>query len=305
MGLLSRITNDQISDNSKKSTVLESKSEGLLVKATNDNSKNIFSFQEWAKTKGFEHCALFSNVHGMMVITNAYNVDCSTIEKSVSSLDFWKGTLDNKSDVFTYKKTDQAFYNFLQFFSFELKNLITNICFIKFIPPNSKTNDFSILMIFNTSSNNEVNFSKETINDIVIENKHRLFNFHDKKIEIEKTLKSNSIKLFSFDIKDSVNKTIHSSQLPEENIKQAVLFCIYEQAFTLINSAFISPSLVSFKNKTNIKIAFSDISDIDATMLQTHINLLLSNLLCNTKIKSSLVAFGVSNDSEEIIKFLN
>ena len=58
MGLLSHIA-----DSSQKK-----QKAGLLAKAENAKKNDIHSFQEWASRNGFEHCGVFSQIHGMMVL---------------------------------------------------------------------------------------------------------------------------------------------------------------------------------------------------------------------------------------------
>ena len=142
MGLLSHIA-----DSSQKK-----QKAGLLAKAENAKKNDIHSFQEWASRNGFEHCGVFSQIHGMMVLTNAYGINSHTIANSVSSKDFWNGTLNTEQRIYNYKKTDQEFYNFVQFFPFEIRSSISGISFIK----TGENKNFSIVMIFSINSEKEM-----------------------------------------------------------------------------------------------------------------------------------------------------
>ena len=121
MGLLSRINNSGSLNGTSKSNSINKNGTGLLARATATTNKTYSSFQEWAKSNGFSHCGIFSIVHGMMVITQAFGLDSQTVANSVSSRDFWKGILSTKA-VLNYSKKDNELYNFLQFVSFDLIN---------------------------------------------------------------------------------------------------------------------------------------------------------------------------------------
>ena len=161
MGLLSRINNSGSLNGTSKSNSINKNGTGLLARATATTNKTYSSFQEWAKSNGFSHCGIFSMVHGMMVITQAFGLDSQTVANSVSSRDFWKGILSTRA-VLNYSKKDNELYNFLQFFSFDLKSSIQHISLLK-IKNNS---DFSVLMVYNTDSEKEINLTESIENSL-------------------------------------------------------------------------------------------------------------------------------------------
>ena len=80
MGLLSHISK---SSARKKETVVSKKSgTGLLARAQKSVADSYSTFQQWAKSYGFEHCGVFTLVHGMYVISHAYGIDSQTIAQS-------------------------------------------------------------------------------------------------------------------------------------------------------------------------------------------------------------------------------
>ena len=161
MGLLSRINIYGSINGTSTSNSINKNGTGLLARATATTNKTYSSFQEWAKSNGFSHCGIFSIVHGMMVITQAFGLDSQTVANSVSSRDFWKGILSTKA-VLNYSKKDNELYNFLQFFSFDLKSSIQHISLLK-IKNNS---DFSVLMVYNTDSEKEINLTESIENSL-------------------------------------------------------------------------------------------------------------------------------------------
>ncbi|MBQ0004208.1 MAG: hypothetical protein KBT21_11805 [Treponema sp.] len=303
MGLLSHISKSEPAENtetkeSEKKVSVKKAGSGLLAKASKATVKTFSSFQEWAKSNGFDHCGLFTNIRGMMVITHSYGIDAQTIASSVSSKDFWKGTLKKEEQIINYSKDDQDFYNYLQFFSFEMKNNVSHITFVK-INDNSNS---SILMIYKLNSDRNISISQEAINSLTINNSDINYEFT---FENSAELKKHEYQLLQIDLSETVNSAIKEIQLPEAGIKNAVMECIYNEIFDLLKTAFPEPNYVSFKNNSIVKIAFSYSENFDDILLQSHINLLLNELLCKPEKYLSLVNNGKTNDSEKVINFLN
>lgn len=299
MGLLSHISNS--SSTSAAVTKTEKASgTGLLARAQKSTYKSFSSFQDWARSKGYEHCGILSPVHGMMVITHAYGIDSQTVANSVSSKDFWNGTLSQSTPIINYSKADNDFYNFLQFFSFDLKNNISHISFVKL----SNVDDQSILMIFNIDSDKEINVSESDIASIVLKNQNVNVDYSKYKSDIASEAANHKYNLYTLSFEDLILNSIKSIQLPEENIKNKVLDCVKEEIFELLSRAFSIPSFVSIKNSSTLKIAYLNDSNIDEMLLQSHIGLVLSETLCSPETLPVLASNGISNDSDHIINFL-
>lgn len=299
MGLLSHISKTESvskSDDSNKKSSGKKAGSGLLAKASKSSVKSYSSFQDWAKGNGFEHCGVFSCIRGMMVITHSYGIDAQTIASSVSSKDFWKGTLQSDEEIINYSKDDQDFYNFLQFFSFEMKNNVTHITFIKL---NSDENDFSVLMIYKLNSTTKISASKDTVKNIKLVNDYINKEFDAKEIT------NHEYELLTVNLSKAVSSSIKVIQLPEASIEQAVIECIYHQIFDLLKAAFPTPNFVCYRDDAIVKIALLYNENLDDLLLQSHINLLLNEMLCKPSETISLVNTGKTNDSDKVINFLN
>lgn len=299
MGLLSHISN------SSSSTKTVTKTErpagtGLLARAQQSTTKTFSSFQDWARSKGYDHCGILSPVHGMMVITHAYGIDSQTVANSVSSKDFWNGTLSQSKPIINYSKSDNDFYNFLQFFSFDLKNSISHISFVKL----SSIDDQSLLMIFNNDSDKEINIKQSDIENLALTNQNINTDYNKYKSEISIAAKNNKYSLYTLSFEDLIENSIKTIQLPEENIKHKIIECVKEEIFDLLSKAFSAPSFVSVKNSSTLKIAYLNESNIDEMLLQSHIGLVLSETLCSPEKMPVLASGGTSFDTDYIINFL-
>ena len=291
MGLLSRINNSGSLNGTSTSNFINKNGTGLLARATATTNKTYSSFQEWAKSNGFSHCGIFSIVHGMMVITQAFGLDSQTVANSVSSRDFWKGILSTKA-VLNYSKKDNELYNFLQFFSFDLKSSIQHISLLK-IKNNS---DFSVLMVYNTDSEKEINLT-ESIENSLKYNSNTKFDSSN----FNKQLSSYFLYKLSFE--QLIKTSIKSIQLPEANITNAAIKCISEEVFYLVKCAFPSPNEVALGLSNTINLALNN-KIADESLMQNHISLLLKEILNVPSQLPGLNSFGTEDNSDTLVTFL-
>lgn len=291
MGLLSRINNSGSLNGTSKSNSIYKNGTGLLARATATTNKTYSSFQEWAKSNGFSHCGIFSIVHGMMVITQAFGLDSQTVANSVSSRDFWKGILSTKA-VLNYSKKDNELYNFLQFFSFDLKSSIQHISLLK-IKNNS---DFSVLMVYNTDSEKEINLT-ESIENSLKYNSNTKFDSSN----FNKQLSSYFLYKLSFE--QLIKTSIKSIQLPEAIITNAAIKCISEEVFYLVKCAFPSPNEVALGLSNTINLALNN-KIADESLMQNHISLLLKEILNVPSQLPGLNSFGTEDNSDTLVTFL-
>lgn len=291
MGLLSRINNSGSLNGTSKSNSINKNGTGLLARATATTNKTYSSFQEWAKSNGFSHCGIFSIVHGMMVITQAFGLDSQTVANSVSSRDFWKGILSTKA-VLNYSKKDNELYNFLQFFSFDLKSSIQHISLLK-IKNNS---DFSVLIVYNTDSEKEINLT-ESIENSLKYNSNTKFDSSN----FNKQLSSYFLYKLSFE--QLIKTSIKSIQLPEANITNAAIKCISEEVFYLVKCAFPSPNEVALGLSNTINLALNN-KIADESLMQNHISLLLKEILNVPSQLPGLNSFGTEDNSDTLVTFL-
>ena len=290
MGLLSHISNSASNTKQPESVPVKKVSSGLLAKAQKATENTFSSLQELAITKGFKHCAIFTPVHGMMVITEAVGLDSQTVANSVSSKDFWKGIFKT-SNVLNYSKADNEMYNFLQFFSFELKGSIQHISFLKI----NSSADFSVLFVFNTDDKS-VNLS-ETLSQCI------KFNTTSKKNLTTAVPSKINHSLYNVNYSDLALNSIKTIQLPEENIRRSVLSCIDEEVFDLFVKAFPSPAAISCPQQGKIKLALTA-PVADEMLFQAHINLLFKSVLDHNQLMPEVTSCGKAKDSGSILNFL-
>ena len=122
--------------------------EGLLTKieraAVDSNS-----FQSWAYLNQLKHAALFQCIENKYVITHARGIDGETILTSISSFDFFSGTLLSSENWTCAKKETKSIEPFYQLLSQEYKESVNTICFLKLSDSEKKgTCNFIRLFVF-------------------------------------------------------------------------------------------------------------------------------------------------------------
>jgi len=84
------------------------------------------SFFEFIKKHNLSHCAVFERVNTFFVFSHSYGFDGDTILQSISTSDFWEGTVEKEK--WNYFSRDENNLNtVLQFFSVNLKTKLTYV----------------------------------------------------------------------------------------------------------------------------------------------------------------------------------
>lgn len=104
---------------------------GLLTKIrTTAPIKPCFS--TFCKKYGFIHAGVFGIVDGMYILIKAAGIDAQSVIHSVSSPDFWNGSV-SKSDVWiSYAASDNSLSSFYQLFSKNVKDMLARVHFLHF-----------------------------------------------------------------------------------------------------------------------------------------------------------------------------
>lgn len=269
MGLLSHITEGR---NKKKDS-------GLLFKAKKFNShKN--SFQSWARSYGFNNCALFMNVGEMLLMCHAYGVNAEIIAKSISSQDFWNG-LNLEQGFNSFTKDDSIFTSLLQFFSFEEKSLIQNIALMRI----EEDDVFYILFIFSTTKINLPIQTEDFIPSLIssINSKKNLQDAVDelsnRKKETLPYFKNLEARLYFVSLKDAISISIKSAQIPEYRIMSAARNTIFEELFYETKMAFPFPNCISCSNTDEIKLMLFINSESDSRLIKAELALIYEGIL--------------------------
>ncbi|MCF0241814.1 MAG: hypothetical protein HUK25_04205 [Treponema sp.] len=217
-----------------------SKKESLLERAM-ALSKGL-SFFEFIKKYNLSHCAIFKKTGVKYSMHFSAGFDAETILESISTADFWNGTIENDKWFF-YNKENNSINEILQLFSSELKEKISFAQIFKhenyillIAQSDNDTSDYSLSDM--ALDFVDLNYSKE--NKIVFKNNSN-YNF---KICVD----------YSKALDKTVNSLIYKSEIIN-NIKSAFI------TEFIFHSAELIDTPNAFGTESEFKVKFGLITD--------------------------------------------
>lgn len=263
---------------------------GLLAKTLSLADSNKIAFKQFTKKYGISLCAVFSKFDNDYVITDSTGFDGISIISSISSADFWNGTIKEKND-WQYYNSNEEMLPFYQLFSFTLKDKITGIAIRCF--------EDKIFMACSTE-----NYSFEPSQPL----NNDLFNLSftaKSKLSIEafSRNKEDEINKYQFDFSTALNFHIQKS-LRKTEYSDIIFESIAKELVTFLEKCFAAPGIVSRISKNTINIVYSNSSKVPFELLKTH---LLKECYSILDEESKLLTFtqeGKATSYKELIDFL-
>lgn len=235
--------------------------QGLLQKANLLQNEGLAFFDFISKHK-IQHCAFLTTKPLNYSITYSYGFDAESIFSSISTLDFWTGTIPEKNKIYTFSTINNSINIILQLFSPELKEVMEEVSIIRlsdnsiFILGNQKINNSIIsdikLVKFEKTPKKQNSFSTFNKN-LIIKNYDLSFTNFVEDFFITKKLNSNLIKIFS----ETVYKEI-----------QLRLFF-----------SFNDYSSITSNTLKNYKITIQELKELPYKLIKTHIISILNDVL--------------------------
>ena len=282
MGLLQKLSVNGL-DTPKEVTPVEDKpvvqkksnSVGLLKKSLLAGENRRLDFFEFTDKYNFDICAFLKAEEGSYRIYNCTGFDGESVCLSVSSEDFWDGTLSESNKLYSYKVSSSEALPFLQFFSAKLKEKISDINVLKTI-------NNSIVIICNKAPSNLNSF----ISDIEAVEKTETAFEAETKINPADFNQS-----FKIDFSEALESFIIS------NSKNDVVFTkvIVDELFYNLQKNFPEPSKLLYSPKGKFTIYLKE-SDLPVELLYNHLRIETSFILGN---HSELLVVNKSNDEVE------
>ena len=151
MGLLQKLSETEFEPSNKIKPVEDkpviqkkSNSVGLFKKSLMASENRRLDFFEFTGKYNLKISALLKNINGNYRINNCIGFDGKSVCLSVSSTDFWDGTISQINKLYTFDAASSDALPFFQFFSKELKEKISKIQILK-------TQNNSIFFLCNSS----------------------------------------------------------------------------------------------------------------------------------------------------------
>lgn len=265
---------------------------GLLEKSISISKDKTVFFSQFVKKYGFNICALLERKDLSFFITQSVGFDCTSLICSVSSSDFWNGTLKEKNKWYSFTK-NESLLPFFQLFSFSLKEKISSL-HISFI------NENTILMLCNITDSSIIN-SKLFLDDCRVLQKD---DYSPKKIDLSfiKTEQINYKKI-SIDFSVLLNKLLKQNLKEQSlitNIKNIILLKIQ----SLLEQFFVQPNFVIVTSSGIFKVLFLITESLTFELIESHIKYLLSSFFNDEEKLIQIIDEGISLTKTQALSFL-
>ncbi len=226
MGLLQKVTE---CDLNKKSNYV-----GLLKKSLMLSLNHKLDFFEFAQKYKIPIFASFKKHNDKFLISECFGFDGISILSSISTSDFWKGTIKSQNKWYEFSTKNNNLLSFYQFFSFEQKDKIN------FVYINVLDNE-TILMICDKVEN-ECIFCKDIIEDyknIQNQQKINLSEFNRNKDDV--------INKYSINF-ESVIKDFIANNLKNIEYNEYFTDVLSKEVFYTLKQLFAFPDYIAQKN---------------------------------------------------------
>ncbi len=270
--------------------------------AANSPSSSKTNFQQWAEDNGFEHCGVFCERGGLMMLECAYGIDAQSVFSSISTKDFWLGSA--RSDTWiTLDSESPTFTAFTQFLGAEARSKAKAFKMLKIY-------DGEDLMVFFEYSYKPAGLlrrSEDFSQEIKALMKNRDKILLAKPTERDAALLSgqNKARLCLISTKRALEETTKNIEVSELTIQKILLNTIFEEIFYKTKKLFASPGVIYSEDSTEIKVAALINSDIEDELLKEQLTLEYESLIGKDAAKKIIIlTAGYSSDGEEILDYL-
>lgn len=263
---------------------------GLLSKTLSLADSNKIPFKQFTKKYNISLCAVFSKFDNDFVITDSTGFDGISIISSISSSDFWNGTIKNKNEWQHYNSNEEML-PFFQLFSFNQKDKITGISIRYF---ENK--------IFMACSTEKVNF---TASEALTKDLLNLSFENNAQLNIEQFNRGKDVTIYKYkyDFSTALNFHIQKS-LRKTEYTEIIYETIAKELLNFLEKCFPSPHIVSRTTKNSINIIYCNSSNVPFELLKAHLVKECYALLDDESKFISFTLEGTANSYKELIDFL-
>ena len=272
---------------------------GLLAKA---ESASVLTFQQWAKQNGFERCGVFRSRNGLMLLECAYGVDAQSVFRSISTQDFWNGSVHSDTWV-TIDRESPNFTAFTQFLGPEAREKTRAFRILKI-------NDGQELIVFFQYSYTPAGFlnAKENFKQELLEvtRCHKQSLLAEPTSELVDALsKKGCVRLFLISTKRALEDCSSKIEVCESTLLKMLVNTVFEELFYKTKKLFSSPALIYSIDPDEIKVASIVNSETEDEILKEQLSIEYADLIGNEAAnKIIILTAGYSNDNEEILDYL-
>lgn len=271
-----------------------------LVAQAQDRTRQ--SFQQWARDNGFEHCGVFCEKDGLMLLECAYGMDAQSVFSSISTKDFWLGSARSDSWI-TLDEQSPNFTAFTQFLGNSARAKTKAFRILKITSPNG-------LMVFFEYTFKSVGFSRISKDfsqelTLLMANRSRILQEKPTIYDTSELADGHKARLCLISTKRALDETTARIEVSELTIQKKLTETIFEEIFWTTKKLFASPGAIYSEDTCEIKAAAIINSDIEDEILKEQLVLEYGSLIGEEAAKKIIIlTAGYSDDSEEILDYL-
>lgn len=267
---------------------------GLLSHVTSSylsQQESAFPLIDFSKKSNVKGCALFSCVSGKMVMTDCMGFDAITISKSVSSVDFWNGTIRPLAKWISFDKD-----NLRQFFQFFSENDLKKIEILHFLR-------ISKDVVFLAAQLDEVinlPAEHEVIKQIPSKYSDKLptISAADKNFPFT----NSNVSLLSVSLHQVLDEILNKNT--DSTCRTVIENTICRAVYYKISQSCAAPNKAFYVGKNEIKLVIFSLSGIDESLFLFHMTNSIEDILGDSAKSVVIIKSGTAKTVLEIREFL-
>lgn len=295
MGLLSRIS----AELPQQEAPADSKRTGLLAKTVKIAEMPVFSsFYDLCDAYSFTNCALFTIVNGFFVITACKGIDAASVASSVSSRDFWNGTIGSPGSFIDYAEIDSKFSGFFQLFSSSVKENTAGFHFLK-------VSGDCIFVNIDLGSYKDISVPATELKEAILSFlSSRTDNSPPPLPELTFVFSHSIVYMLLLSVKLAVNSSVRTADVGDKYLSNSIFLTVYTEIFSVLKKHFVCPNYCTRSGNGEIKIILCGQKTFDDSLLQYHIAKSLNSILSQYSDSVILLKAGTASSEDDVRRFM-
>lgn len=278
----------------------------LELEGMEENTTNQL-FSQWAKKNGFSQCGVFLESYGYFVMCDMLGFHAQTAITSVSSSDFWMGSLERTTEWEVFTEDDMNISPFYQLFSDDDRYEVKKLCFL----PKNILGQNIIIFFASDDEFKRINLPSpqdETFLEAVKQSCAEFKSPFTNKQLIEKHLKEGFLRYeascFTLSVKIAIDNIVSQCETENSDIRQTIYDTIYTLISDKIQQHFAYPNSVTKGIEGEIKILIFANGKVEEDLLRMQLDETLKSVLAADSQGVILTGSGNAATIEDARNFL-
>lgn len=237
-----------------------------------------------------------------MLLECANGMDAQSVFSSISTKDFWLGSLRTESLV-TLDAQSPNFTAFTQFLGGAVREKAKSFRMLKFHSASALMVFFEYALDNESFSSLSKNFEQEIA--LFMANRSKLLQEKPTIYDTSALADGKTARLCLISTKRALEETTARIEVSELSVKKTLLNTIFEEIFFITQNLFARPGVIYAEDTSEIKAAAAINNDIEDELLKEQLSLEYESLIGKEAAKKVIIlTAGYSQDSDEILDFL-